>query len=77
MVHDIQQLVAQHGAAIVFVNVLLEQIGLPIPAVPTLMVAGAVAADGKLSPPLLFTLSIVASLLWPKKHQEPVQAAGH
>jgi membrane protein DedA with SNARE-associated domain/rhodanese-related sulfurtransferase len=36
------------GLGIVFLNVLLEQLGLPIPAIPTLVVAGALAADGRL-----------------------------
>ena len=33
------------GLALVVFNVLLDQAGLPIPAIPTLVVAGAVAAD--------------------------------
>ena len=41
-------LVTQYGVALVFANVLIQQIGLPIPVVPTLIVAGALAADGKL-----------------------------
>ncbi len=36
---------SQIGLALVVANVLLDQAGLPIPAVPTLIVAGAVAAD--------------------------------
>ena len=36
------------GLSFVFLNVLLEQLGLPVPAVPTLIVAGALAADGRL-----------------------------
>jgi membrane protein DedA with SNARE-associated domain/rhodanese-related sulfurtransferase len=36
------------GLSIVFFNVLLEQLGLPVPALPTLVVAGALAADGRL-----------------------------
>jgi membrane protein DedA with SNARE-associated domain/rhodanese-related sulfurtransferase len=36
---------SQLGLALVIVNVLLDQAGLPIPAIPTLIVAGAVAAD--------------------------------
>jgi membrane protein DedA with SNARE-associated domain/rhodanese-related sulfurtransferase len=36
---------SQLGLALVVGNVLLDQIGLPVPAVPTLVVAGAVAAD--------------------------------
>ena len=55
--------VAQYGLVIVFVNVLVEQIGLPIPAVPTLVVAGAAAADGALPPAALFGLAVAACLL--------------
>src|SRR5712664_3095926 len=33
------RLIAQYGLALVFANVLLEQLGLPIPAVPALVVA--------------------------------------
>ena len=36
---------SQLGLALVVANVLLEQAGLPIPAIPALVVAGAVAAD--------------------------------
>jgi membrane protein DedA with SNARE-associated domain/rhodanese-related sulfurtransferase len=36
---------SQLGLALVILNVLLDQAGLPIPAIPTLIVAGAVAAD--------------------------------
>ncbi len=45
---DIVQLLAQHGLALIFANVLLDQLGVPVPAIPTLMVAGAFAAAGRL-----------------------------
>ena len=38
--------VAQHGLGFVFANVLLQQIGVPIPAEPTLVMAGSLAATG-------------------------------
>ena len=38
-------LYSQAGLAVVVGNVLVDQIGLPVPAVPTLVVAGAVAAE--------------------------------
>src|SRR5262249_43330488 len=38
-------LLQNHAPALVFWNVLLEGIGLPIPAVPTMMVAGALRAE--------------------------------
>jgi membrane protein DedA with SNARE-associated domain/rhodanese-related sulfurtransferase len=39
---------APFGLSLIFLNVLLEQLGVPVPAVPTLVVAGALAANGKL-----------------------------
>jgi membrane protein DedA with SNARE-associated domain/rhodanese-related sulfurtransferase len=53
-------LIARHGVAIVFFNVLVEQVGLPVPAVPTLVIAGALAAKGQLSAPAIFAASVVA-----------------
>jgi membrane protein DedA with SNARE-associated domain/rhodanese-related sulfurtransferase len=50
------------GLAAVFVNVLLDQLGLPVPAIPTLIVAGAVAAEGKLPIATLFAGAVVACL---------------
>ena len=57
------RLVAEYGLALVFANVLLEQLGLPIPAVPTLIVAGALAAEGELSPLAVFGLAFVACMI--------------
>ncbi|MDE2138366.1 MAG: DedA family protein/thiosulfate sulfurtransferase GlpE [Gammaproteobacteria bacterium] len=51
------------GLGFVFLNVLLEQLGFPVPAVPTLVVAGAVAASGKLSAALLYALAVGACVL--------------
>ena len=58
----LQQLQA-HGSLIVGVNVLLQQLGLPIPSVPTMMVAGAVAAQGHLNGIATFGIAVVASLV--------------
>jgi membrane protein DedA with SNARE-associated domain/rhodanese-related sulfurtransferase len=60
MTHDIGSLIGEYGVSIVFANVLVDQIGLPIPAVPTLVVAGALAADGRLSVAALFAVSLFA-----------------
>jgi membrane protein DedA with SNARE-associated domain len=58
----------RHGVALVGLNVLLQQLGLPIPSVPTMMVAGALALDGRISGPGAFAVavaaSVVADLLW-------------
>jgi membrane protein DedA with SNARE-associated domain/rhodanese-related sulfurtransferase len=40
--------VTPFGLGFIFLNVLLEQLGVPIPTIPTLVVAGALAADGRL-----------------------------
>lgn len=46
---EVSRLIAQYGLLLVFANTLIEQIGLPVPAVPTLVIAGALAVDGKIS----------------------------
>jgi membrane protein DedA with SNARE-associated domain len=53
----------RHGVLLVFANVLLEQLGIPLPAIPTLVLAGALAADGKLPLAGLLFASVIASLL--------------
>jgi membrane protein DedA with SNARE-associated domain/rhodanese-related sulfurtransferase len=61
-----QQLVlalSQYGLMVVILNVLLDQIGLPVPAVPTLIIAGAFAASGQLSLGELFVGSVAACLI--------------
>lgn len=54
---------AQYGVSLVGLNVLLQQIGLPIPAVPTMIVAGAMAAASRISAPGVFAISVAASVL--------------
>ena len=56
-------LVIRHGVPLVSLNVFVEQIGVPIPAVPTLVVAGALTRDGKLSSTNVMIGALVASLL--------------
>jgi membrane protein DedA with SNARE-associated domain/rhodanese-related sulfurtransferase len=60
---DLIALISQYGLAIVFANVLVEQIGLPIPAIPMLVVAGALGAAGQLSLPLVFIVALLACLI--------------
>jgi membrane protein DedA with SNARE-associated domain len=63
MAHEAITLIAQYGLLLVFVNVLVEQAGAPVPAMPTLVVAGAVAAGGDLSITAILLVSLVACLL--------------
>ena len=51
------------GLSLVFLNVLCDQLGLPVPAVPTLIVAGAMAADGRLPAGAVFALALSACLI--------------
>jgi membrane protein DedA with SNARE-associated domain len=60
---EIDALLGRHGVAIVFANVLLTQLGVPLPAVPTLIVAGALAAGGHLSGPQAFAVALIATLI--------------
>jgi membrane protein DedA with SNARE-associated domain/rhodanese-related sulfurtransferase len=57
-----------HGTWVVTINVLLQQLGLPIPAVPTMMVAGALAGSGRMAGTPAFlggvAASLAADLLW-------------
>jgi membrane protein DedA with SNARE-associated domain/rhodanese-related sulfurtransferase len=62
LTHDLASSIGQYGVGVVVVNVLLDQIGLPIPAVPTLIVAGAIAANGQMPLPALFAWSVLACL---------------
>lgn len=58
----------RHGYAVLFGWVLLEQLGLPIPAAPLLIAAGALARAGKmnfaLALALPFAALILADLFW-------------
>jgi membrane protein DedA with SNARE-associated domain/rhodanese-related sulfurtransferase len=63
LTHQLAVLIAQYGLLIVGANVLLDQIGLPVPAYPTLIVAGAIAAGGNLSLGPLFVWSVIACLV--------------
>jgi membrane protein DedA with SNARE-associated domain/rhodanese-related sulfurtransferase len=63
LTHQLVLLITQYGLLIVGANVLLDQIGLPIPAYPTLIVAGALSAAGNLALGPLFALSVLACVL--------------
>jgi membrane protein DedA with SNARE-associated domain/rhodanese-related sulfurtransferase len=61
-----QQLIlglSQYGLAIVAFNVLLNQIGLPVPVVPTLVLAGAIASSGQQPLGPVFFAAVAACLL--------------
>ena len=53
----------QYGYLLVFAATLVEQLGLPIPAAPILLAAGALAASGALSVVATITLAAIASVM--------------
>ena len=57
------QLLQEYGVLIVFAIVLIEQIGMPIPAYPILIVAGALSVDGDFSWPAVLVAAICACLI--------------
>ena len=66
--HDVIEFLIQHGQTVLFVTVLAEQIGLPVPAIPVLLAAGALAGTGKMSLAIAVLLSFAAcvagDLVW-------------
>lgn len=56
-------LIEQYGLLLVFFNVLLEQVGAPLPAYPTLVITGALASRGEYSPSLLLFTAVCAAVI--------------
>jgi len=56
-------LVTEFGLGLVFALVLIEQLGAPIPAMPMLIVAGALTVDGTLAGFELFGLAFAACMI--------------
>ncbi len=57
------ELLDKYGYSLVFVVALLEQLGLPLPVAPVLLLGGAVAASGKLSFTTLVVFAVLAALI--------------
>ena len=61
-------LLVRHGIAILFAAVFIEQIGIPLPAAPWLLAAGALAGAGKMNWLLALgaaaSSSLLADLIW-------------
>jgi membrane protein DedA with SNARE-associated domain/rhodanese-related sulfurtransferase len=54
--------VGRHGLALVFANALAERVGVPVPALPALFVAGALSATGVLPVLPLLAIAVAAPL---------------
>jgi membrane protein DedA with SNARE-associated domain len=57
------EFIVRHGEILLFLYVFADQVGIPVPAVPILLAAGALGGLGKLSFPAALAVSVVASLL--------------
>jgi membrane protein DedA with SNARE-associated domain/rhodanese-related sulfurtransferase len=57
------RLIAEYGLLFVFANILIEQLGVPLPAYPVLMLTGALAARGQQSVIALLGTAVVACLI--------------
>jgi len=53
---------AEYGLGVAFLNVLAEQLGLPMPAYPVLIVTGALSVDGRYPATGLLAAAVAASL---------------
>jgi len=60
---SLSHLIHTYGVLIVFGIVLVEQLGLPIPAFPILIIAGAMAVDGGANWPVFLAAAVVACLI--------------
>jgi membrane protein DedA with SNARE-associated domain/rhodanese-related sulfurtransferase len=60
---QISSLLEHYGLLIVFLAVFVDQLGIPLPAIPILVAAGSLAAAGKASVPALFFASVLACLI--------------
>lgn len=60
---EIFALVREYGLAVVFVNLLLAQGGLPVPSYPVLLVAGALSLSGGPALPLVLLAAVAGTLV--------------
>ena len=63
MAGEIIALIAQYGLLLVFLSVLAEQLGVPLPSMAVLVVAGALSATGQISLPAILLVALIACLL--------------
>src|SRR5262245_2895667 len=60
---QLSQFLTSYGGSVLFLAILAEQLGLPIPAAPVLVAAGALAVDNGLNPATAIGLTIAACVL--------------
>jgi membrane protein DedA with SNARE-associated domain len=60
---DTLQFLVRHGYLVLFVSVLAQQLGLPLPSTPFVIAAGALARSGQLSLPAALLVACSAAML--------------
>jgi membrane protein DedA with SNARE-associated domain len=60
---ELLEFLARHGSGVVFVAVLVEQLGAPIPSAPVLLAAGALCGLGELDTRITIALALLACLI--------------
>ena len=63
MLNTILRWLTDYGLGVVFFNVWAEQLGLPVPAYPVLVVTGALSVEGRYSAVALLGAAVSACLL--------------
>src|SRR5215472_17362160 len=61
--NDALEFLVRHSYAVLFVAVMADQLGLPVPAAPFLIAAGALARSGEVALALVMMFVVVAALL--------------
>src|SRR5439155_13794396 len=60
---DVTQFLIRHSSLVLFATVFADQVGLPIPAVPMLLAAGALAGAGQMKLGMAVSLAVAACLV--------------
>ncbi len=63
IVNQIIASLVHHGALVLFVTVFLDQMGVPIPAIPFVLAAGSLAGAGQMNLAMVILVTFTASLL--------------
>jgi len=61
--NEAPEFLVRHGAAVLFAAIFVEQMGVPLPAAPWLLAAGALAATGRINWFVALSAATVGSLL--------------
>jgi membrane protein DedA with SNARE-associated domain len=61
--NDMSPFLMSHAGFAIFATIFAEQIGVPLPAAPVLVAAGALAADGALNPGLALGVTLAGCVL--------------